>query len=384
MKIVDRDGVAALLGMLRAGGYRVIGPTLRDGAIVYDEIHTVSDLPIGWTDEQAPGSYRVRRRSDEALFGYVVGPTSFKRWLFPPREKLVTLRLPGGGSGEPEMHSAIPTEERLAFLGVRACELRAIQVQDRVFLEGPYVDVRYRARREQVLIVAVNCGQAAATCFCTSMGSGPRVGAGFDLALTERLETARHDFVVEAGSARGAALLASLQGHAATSADAHSVEQVVDRARAQITRRADASRAARDLLYRNMENSLWDDVAARCLACGNCTLACPTCFCSNVEDVTDLSGKSAERWRQWDSCFNGNFSYVVGGAVRGSIKSRYRQWMTHKLAGWHDQFGESGCVGCGRCIAWCPVGIDITEELARLRAQDGAPRRTAKSTEVAP
>ena len=124
----------------------------------------------------------------------------------------------------------------------------------------------------------------------------------------------------------------------------------------------------RELLQDSLEHPRWDEVAERCLTCGNCTMVCPTCFCTTVEDVTDLTGEQAERWRAWDTCFSLDHSYVHGGSVRPTGRSRYRQWMTHKLGTWWDQFGTSGCVGCGRCIAWCPVGIDITEEAAALRA----------------
>jgi len=128
----------------------------------------------------------------------------------------------------------------------------------------------------------------------------------------------------------------------------------------------------RDLLYANADNPQWDDVASRCLSCTNCTMVCPTCFCTNVEDVADLTGNEAERHRVWDSCFNADFSYIHGGTVRTSGRSRYRQWMTHKLAAWHDQFGSSGCVGCGRCVTWCPAAIDITAEAAAMRGAPGS------------
>jgi sulfhydrogenase subunit beta (sulfur reductase) len=127
----------------------------------------------------------------------------------------------------------------------------------------------------------------------------------------------------------------------------------------------------KELLQGNPTHKQWDDVAARCLTCANCTMVCPTCFCTTVEDHTDLTGQTAERVRRWDSCFTLDFSYIHGGSVRTETKSRYRQWMTHKLASWIDQFGTSGCVGCGRCITWCPVGIDITAEVAAIRASPG-------------
>jgi ferredoxin len=122
-----------------------------------------------------------------------------------------------------------------------------------------------------------------------------------------------------------------------------------------------------DLLYGNLDSPQWDLIAQRCLSCTNCTMVCPTCFCVDVQDLSDLSGQNTERQRIWDSCFNTDFSHVHGGNTRPNIRSRYRQWLTHKLASWVDQFGELGCVGCGRCITWCPVGIDLTEEITAIR-----------------
>jgi ferredoxin len=123
------------------------------------------------------------------------------------------------------------------------------------------------------------------------------------------------------------------------------------------------------LLYDNLEHPRWDEVATRCLSCTNCTQVCPTCFCVTVEDHSNLKGTVAERTRVWDSCFTLDFSHVYGGNIRPTIRSRYRQWLTHKLASWIDQFGIIGCVGCGRCITWCPVGIDITEEVRAIRGK---------------
>jgi sulfhydrogenase subunit beta (sulfur reductase) len=253
-----------------------------------------------------------------------------------------------------------------AFVGVRSCELRAIAIQDRVFLEGPYVEPSYQARREKTFIIAINCAEAGGTCFCVSMKSGPRATFGFDLALTEVLERSAHYFVTEVGSEQGHDLLKDVPHRDATPAEQEKSEAIVAKTATQMGRTMDTV-GIKELLYANLEHPRWDDVAARCLSCGNCTMVCPTCFCTTVEDHSDLSGNQAERWRRWDSCFTMDFSYLHGGSVRATSRSRYRQWMTHKLATWIDQFGSSGCVGCGRCITWCPVAIDITEEVKAIR-----------------
>ncbi len=352
-----------LIPALQRRGYQVVGPVVRDGAIVYDAIEKLTDLPAGWTDEQSAGRYRLQRRNDQALFGYVVGPHSWKKYLHPAEVRLFAAEKQGGTL---RILDNTPPPPPRAFLGVRACELAAIAVQDRVLQGDRYRDPIYSARREAIFIVAVNCTQAASTCFCTSMKTGPHVERGFDLALTELVGPEKHQFVIEAGSEAGIEVLGELESVTASVELCAEAEAAVAGAAAQIERRMDTTNI-RDLLYQNFEHPRWDNVAQRCLTCANCTMVCPTCFCTTVEDVSDLTGSHAERWRKWDSCFSQSFSYIHGGSVRSSTKARYRQWMTHKLGSWIDQFGSSGCVGCGRCITWCPVGIDITEEVRALR-----------------
>jgi ferredoxin len=365
-RVLELEGLDALIGALSSRGYDVVGPTVHDGAIVYDEIGSAADLPAGWTDVQDGGTYRLQRRADDARFGFAVGPTSWKRFLVPPRLLLWRARQ-ASPDAELEVEEEPLPAKPLAFVGVRACELAAIAIQDRVFVGGRYVDRDYAARRETVLLVAVNCHEPGGTCFCVSMDTGPHVREryDYDLVLTELLEGS-HRFLVEAGSERGAEILAELGGAEATDEDLRAAAAQAEDAAGRMGRTLD-TRDIRDLLVDNLEHPRWDEVAERCLTCGNCTLACPTCFCSAVEDANDLDG-SAERHRVWDSCFSQDYSYIHGGSVRQTAKARYRQWLTHKLGTWHDQFGSSGCVGCGRCITWCPVAIDITEEVAAIRA----------------
>jgi sulfhydrogenase subunit beta (sulfur reductase) len=365
-RILARSDFPLFLKSIQAAGYRVVGPTVRDGAIVYGDIHEEKDLPIGWTDRQEAGTYRLERRNDGALFGYNVGPHSWKKYLFPSRERLWTAR----SNGETFLVTAEPTDDPpLAFLGMRACELAAVGIQDRVF-DGRVRDPGYHARRSRALRIAVQCGQAGATCFCVSMGTGPGVTADFDLALTELLAPGTHEFLVEIGSDRGRSVLAEVPTRPAGRPDVEKARGLVRQTAASMGRRMDTTRI-HDLLLGNLEHPRWQNVAERCLACTNCTMACPTCFCSSTEEVPDLSGTNVERWRRWDSCFNTAFSELHHAPVRKTTASRYRQWLTHKLASWYDQFDSSGCVGCGRCITWCPVGIDLTEEVAAIRAAPG-------------
>lgn len=366
---LDLDELDAVLRVLRDDGRELVGPTVQGDAIVLDTIHGIADLPRGVGDEQAPGRYRLRDRGDEALFGFAAPQHSFKRELLVPRVTLVKLRRSAKGLAIEEPPRP---ERRLAFVGVRACDIVAIETQDRVLRDGPYADSDYAARREQIFILAVHCASPSGTCFCASMGTGPRASSGFDLAVTELLAP-EHVFIVEVGTEAGRAVLERVSHRAATGDEESAADHVVDEARAHMGRTMDQTNI-RDLLMSNLEHPRWDDVADRCLGCANCVLACPTCFCTSVEDTSNLAGDEATRTRRWDACFTMDFAYLHGDGVRPSIRGRYRQWLTHKVATWHDQFGMSGCVGCGRCITWCPVGIDITEEVAAIRATPGEVR----------
>ena len=378
-RLVGLDGLQELVDVLRARGYTVIGPTIRSGAIVNAPIESLDDLPRGWGDEQDAAHYRLRRRDDEALFGFAAGAQSAKPVFFPADELLWRGRRTGDGAGF-EVGSdqadavAEPDGAPYALLGVRSCDLSAIAIHDTVLGERRFRDTRYASRRGEAVVIAVACSDPGGTCFCVSMGTGPRPehgrGASFDLSLTELLDGG-HRFVVEVGTDRGTELMDTIGAPPAPSADLEAAALVTEEAVHHMGRRLD-THGIKELLYSSVDSPRWDDVASRCLTCTNCTMVCPTCFCTSVEDVADLTGDNAERHRVWDSCFNADFSYIHGGTVRESARSRYRQWMTHKLGSWHDQFGSSGCVGCGRCITWCPAAIDITAEAAALRGIPGS------------
>jgi sulfhydrogenase subunit beta (sulfur reductase) len=376
--VMARSALEDLFRAIQALGYEIVGPTIRDGAIVYAELKGADDLPIGWTDVQGPGSYRLEHRADGAVVGFAVGPHSVKKYLLPPSLRLWRANRDSRGAISVEAGAEPP--RKLAVFGLRSCELHAIAIQDKVLAAGAHPDPHYASQRQNLLLVAVNCMTAGATCFCSSMRTGPRATHGYDLALTELVGDRSHEFVIEVGSGTGARVMEGVPHRVAGDAQIAAAGEVTRRTAAAMGRSL-ATDGIKELLYANLENSRWDEVASRCLACTNCTMVCPTCFCTSVEDRVELGGSVAERVRVWDSCHTMDFSHLHGGSVRGSIKARYRQWLTHKLASWIDQFGSSGCVGCGRCIAWCPVGIDITEEAAAIRATDLRKRRMVAANE---
>ncbi|MCA9263017.1 MAG: 4Fe-4S dicluster domain-containing protein [Planctomycetales bacterium] len=371
---ISKPQLQELIDRLKAEQYRTIGPRISQDAIIYDDVDSISQLPIGYRDTQDGGYYRLEKCGD-AWFDYVVGPHSLKNFLFPPRETLVQLERVNSTW---KMSVPHPAPQALAIIGPRSCDLHAMEIQDRVFLGEVYTDSAYQKRREKLFLVAVNCRRAAATCFCHSMNAGPKCTRGYDLVLTELDE----HFIVEIGSLRGGEMMRAIAWKPCTARQLDESRRTLgDLATNMRSRESNTSlpepgapknRALdttdlHQLLMDHLEHDRWDQVAKRCLACANCTMVCPTCFCNSVEDVSDLSGDRVQRVRAWDSCFTMEHSRMSTGAVRKSIASRYRQWLTHKLATWHDHFQIPGCVGCGRCITWCPVGIDLTEEVAAIR-----------------
>ena len=404
--LLDIDGLGALIDQLHADGREVYGPVVRQGAIQTGSLRSVADLPRGWRDEQAPGRYRVTEDPTPARFAWAVGPQTWKPLLHPPRVRTVTIRRRGttvdadgervtrGGAGELEIRPEPQPPRRLALFGLRPCDLAAIERLDRVLGEGVAAEPVYAARRRDAFLVVVECTAPADTCFCTSMGTGPGIDESsppHDLTLTELVDGDEVRYLARPVSDAGARVLAAATADVATAdvdtADVDTADvdtavttpAAVDDARAavaaaatSIRRRLDGSGLPETLIAAH-DHPVWDEIADRCLACGNCTAVCPTCFCTDLNDTTDLSGTTAERWRTWATCYDPEFSRLGARLVRSSTMSRYRQWLTHKLATWHDQFGQSGCVGCGRCITWCPVGIDLTVEVDALAASGAAP-----------
>jgi sulfhydrogenase subunit beta (sulfur reductase) len=369
-----------LVQALRRHGFEVRAPVARDGAVSHEPIESAAELPRGLSDEQSPGRYRLGQRADGALFGYAVGAKTWRHDLHPQRQKLLESRWTRAGAFDilPER----PLERKLALLGVRPCDLAAVAILDRVLAHGAVADPHYCATKKGLFVVAVNCGTPGGTCFCASMGCGPRASAGFDLALTELVAAEGaaagvHRFVVEVGSDQGGRLCSELGLAPAPAADLGAAAAVTEAAAGRMGRTLDAAGVA-PLLERNRESPRWAEVAERCLSCTSCTLVCPTCYCTNVVDRMDVEGQVAVRWRRWDSCHTMRHSYIHGGSVRKTAAGRYRQWLTHKLSGWQAQFGVLGCVGCGRCITWCPSGIDLTVEVAAIRELETKAPATAE------
>jgi ferredoxin len=351
-----------LLALLNETGYETIGARIQDSTVIYGQIQTLEDLPRGYSSEQNGGHYRLVYSGHPRYFDITPGAPGWKQYLFPPRSELYTVQKKGRSWIIEENAQPVPM---YAFIGVRPCELAAIQVQDRVFLRDEWSDPIYRMRRQGAFILSINCLHPCGTCFCASMGTGPDATSGYDLNMTELEDM----FLVQIGSEAGRLVMTGIPFQPASAFLLQTAQRGLEDARKHMGRSLPNPQELPRFLLSNLEHPHWDEVARRCLSCTNCTQVCPTCFCWDVQDRPSLGGELSRRERVWDSCFNPDYSYIVGGNTRSTTRARYRQWLTHKLASWQHQFGVLGCVGCGRCITWCPAGIDITAEIAALRSE---------------
>jgi sulfhydrogenase subunit beta (sulfur reductase) len=358
--MTPRD-LVGMVDVLCAEFDEVLAPVLVDGVIKLRPIDSADELPTGVTDHQDSGSYRARATGGSRRFSYAVGPDSLKAIVHPPRSPVWTMTRDDAGN---VAVCVTPTRHvRRVVLGVRACDLAALDRLGRTQVDGPHPDLHHATARSELFLIAIDCSRPAPTCFCESTGTGPYVDGGADLSITELDGDDGVHYVARAGSEHGREFAESLGLPTAT----HQEFTDAERARRSVhtTERSMPADAA-TIVLGDLEHPRWDDVAERCLTCGNCTAVCPTCFCTDMDDRIELDGTTARRDRVWDTCFSLQYSHLGPGPVRSSPRSRYRQWLTHKLGTWHDQFGESGCVGCGRCITWCPVGIDLTAEIDAL------------------
>ncbi len=358
-KFLLKDRIQRLIDVLADAGYRVLGPQVSQGAIVFAELGNADQLPFNVSQQQSPGHYCLQQDRHGHYFAWANGPQALKPLTFAPKEPLWSVAR--HSSDSLDFRETLPDVKPTAVIGVRACDLAAMRLQEQHFLESEYADGYFAARRSKLFLVAVNCTHPAQTCFCTATGDGPAADAGYDLVFTE-LEAG---FVMAAGSSQGQKILEKLPTSLCETAHfEQEAQQLAEAARRQTRKLPKANLA--EVLPARRDDAYWEEMAKRCLACGNCTAVCPTCFCHSETDQSSLDNRTTTHYRLWDSCFNQEHSYIHGIVIRASVGSKYRQWLSHKFGYWVGQYGRSGCVGCGRCISWCPVGIDVTEELEKI------------------
>ncbi len=358
--ILQKEELDVLLQALRDEGYQTVGPKIKHEVLQYGPITGLADLPQGYSTHQTNGEYRLQDKGHSRYFDITHGSQSWKQFIFPARKELFTLNKENSHWEPVDAPEAPPA---YALIGVRPCDLAAINILDNVFIREDFYDPIYSGRRSRLFILAADCLHPSGTCFCNSMDTGPEAKNGYDLKLTELEDV----FLVKIGSEMGCAMIKKVAWEPAAAFHQKAAQQGLEKARQQMGRVLENKESLPDLLANNLESHLWTEVGEKCMSCTSCTLVCPTCFCWDTVDVTDITGKQTHRERIWDSCFNIAYSAQAGGNTRPTVRSRYRQWLTHKFGNWVHQFGTSGCVGCGRCITWCPAGIDVTEQISAFQ-----------------
>ena len=330
------------------GEFTVIGPVLtKRGQTVFEKVDSTDRLFL---------EYRST----------MLAP---RRFIYPSCRTLLEM---GRDPNQCVPASAGDAAHPLLF-AVHPCDMHAISVLDKVLL-GDYRDPHYEKMRRDTVTIVLNCGRACEKGFCASMGTGPflKLREGYDVELT-RLHPDGGDtiYLVECGSQRGRGLVE--RGRRMRKADKEALAEKVGReaeAGRSFVKRLDTDGLV-DLLAGNLDHAVYRRTAEqKCLGCANCTMVCPTCFCYNIGDETSFDLKRSVRKRQWDSCQTLNFAKVHGGNFRSSREARLRQFVTHKLCTWVEQYGCFGCVGCGRCMTWCPTGIDLAEMAGEIREDD--------------
>ena len=366
--VISKPEFDTILKTLIDMEYSLKGPQVKDFTVILGSIESLADLPKGYTSQEEPGKFTLSSNGKENYFDVTSGPHSWKKYFFPPKTQLMVFQREAGESSNWFTAETVKNNPSYALIGVRPCDLAGIQIQDKIFLEGDRCDPIYQDRRDKALIMVSNCTKPCETCFCTSMGTGPKARNGFDLALTE----VKDHFLIEVGSEAGGKALADLNWEKVNDEIQKQADAALEKAVDKINLNLPNPGKLEVELLNNLEHPRWADVASRCLSCGSCTQVCPTCFCWDSTDITMLPGNTIIRERKWDSCFNPDYSYVAHGNTRPNTRARYRQWITHKFASWYEQFGSSGCVGCGRCITWCPAEINHLDEIAYIREGEPA------------
>ncbi len=340
--IVSKDNFFAWLDSLR-DQFTLIGPVTDDGQTEFRRIDSVRQLDMAYQSTMlSPG----------------------KVYLYKPREELFRFSL----DGDLEIREPRADDERRVIIGLHSCDTKAVLYLDKTFL-GAFHDPRYEARRNNTVIIELNCETAGKNCFCSSMGTGPYLHAetGYDMQLTDF----GSEYLVELKTDRARSMFTVDDVRPAGRDEFVTKQEKEQRVSATFTKRID-TKGLDVLLRKNSQHRVWRITAEEaCLSCSNCVMVCPTCFCYDITDEVSMDRKSARRLRQWDACQDAHFAEVHGGNFRGRRTARLRQFVTHKLAQ-TNQYGVYATVGCGRCITWCPTGIDLTEIAKEVQRSESA------------
>lgn len=332
-------------------GLDVIGLRYNGGSFSYGKLSSINDAPLYVEDLQGRASYRLIRANAAGSFRHTY--LSPKYFLNPPLQEVAHVGADFGASAPKER------PKPFAIFGIKPCDLHAIRVIDGILLNK---DLYYTMIRGSLRAVVVEeCTRPSGNCFCGSLGTGPQARNGYDLAYA----WLEDGVVVKAGSALGEELIEELGLEGADAGDVEKYEEYIIRAQQQTKALPELPKLV-NALEKSMGNiELWSKLSRRCVGCSNCNMVCPTCFCTEFFDEIGPNG-SATRFRKWYGCLSYSYGLVARGHFRPELYMRYRHFVLHKFLFYWKQVGLIGCTGCGRCITWCPLGVDIRETLREV------------------
>lgn len=256
----------------------------------------------------------------------------------------------------------LSTNDLRIIFGIRPCDAHAVTLLDSIFDQQEYIDPFWKSRRDRTILVGLGCHQPCNTCFCSSVGSGPFDPKGLDILMTDLGDV----YTLEVLSDKGSTLL---NGQMTLSEENQERMVAFQKKAEEGMPKVFETSGIREKLYHIFESGYWQKVSQSCLGCGVCTFLCPTCFCFDIVDETQRD----ERVRNWDTCMFRIYSQEASGHnPHPSRSERTRQRLMHKFAYWLDHINQIGCVGCGRCVQYCPVGLDIREMIRQAQAWEAA------------
>jgi len=360
-RLIFAEELTQIVAVLMAEGYTVIGPKDKKLALNLEKLSSPDELALGFVSEEKEGYYRLKPAKTLAIDA--AKPMNSPKYYTEKANQL--LYTASQVNNQWEFKTAVVEPEPIAFFGLNACDVASLYILDLTFKQE-FKDPVYEKNRQAVqFVVGVNCTHPGNNCFCSTYNTGPRLTYPYDLGLTCLGET----YLVEAGSQKGKEVLAKLKSEPASQAHLQQKETLLEKAKKQMSKAFNLKKACQ-VLADNYEHPYWDEPSERCLSCANCINVCPTCYCYQIYRRANLSADEVAVFRSLDACHHLEFAAVHGGNFRPRRVDRLRHWVNHKIFWTIEQYGVPGCVGCGRCITWCPTAIDITEPVFRLGGRE--------------
>ncbi|MEM4513481.1 MAG: 4Fe-4S dicluster domain-containing protein [Ignisphaera sp.] len=336
--------IKEFVGIADIVGYKVFG-----GSVIWGSISDVNDLPLNVSDIQGPGFFRITKGT--RFRHSVASPKVFLN----PSEQLLLMVFRNY-----DVESVVGEIPRVVLFGIKPCDVKSIEVLDSILGNHP---LYAKARKAIAGIVVEECLEPGETCFCGATDSGPNAGKGFDISYAKVNE---NSVIFRYGSNLGKRIIDELGLKEAERDIVEEYVRLVENAKTKTVSKIPKVVDVQKALYNCIEDiSIWAMLSKNCVGCGNCNYVCPTCFCLEFEDEI-VDERYAKRVAKWIGCLTYTYGQVAGGHFRPQLYMRYRHFVLHKFLFYPKQIGLLGCVGCGRCITWCPLGVDLRKTLSEI------------------